>query len=147
MLDLKELRKDPLANELKLKNKLREVSLSSILSLDQKLREMKTEVDLLKGERNQASKQIGQLKQAGDDSSSLMEKVGIIGQKITQIDQEILKVEGELNHLLSGLPNIPMEDVPISHSADDNVCLKTWGEKKTSKTINPLTPVNPSKRA
>lgn len=130
MLDLKELRKDPTTTEAKLKNKVPEVSLPPIIALDEKLRTIKTEVDELKAERNKTSKQIGQLKQKGEDVSGVMKEVGAIGDKITQLDQEIHEVEEKLSHLLGGLPNIPMDDVPISPSADDNVCIKAWGEKR-----------------
>lgn len=130
MLDLKELRKDPSAAEAKLKNKVPEVSVPPILELDEKLRAQKTQVDELKAKRNQASKQIGLRKQKGEDVSEVMQEVGSIGDTIAKLDEEIHKIEATLEGLLSTLPNMPMDDVPVSLSAEDNVCIKTWGEKR-----------------
>lgn len=131
MLDLKELRKDPTATEAKLKNKVPEVSIPPIIALDEKLRALKTEVDELKAKRNGTSKQIGQLKQKGEDVSGVMKEVGAIGDQIAKLDNEIHEVQEKLESLLAILPNIPMDDIPISPSADDNVCIKTEGKKQT----------------
>ncbi len=129
MLDLKELRKDPVQAEQKLKNKLPEASLPPILALDEKLRAQKTEVDELKAKRNLTSKLIGQLKQKGQDPSSVMQEMGDIGDRIVLLDQEIVALEKKLSDLLATLPNLPMDDVPVSPNAADNVCIKEWGKK------------------
>jgi seryl-tRNA synthetase len=129
MLDLKELRKDPQGLETKLKNKVPEVSLSPVIALDEKLRALKTEVEELKSKKNHASKEIGVKKQKGEDVSKFMAEMNALGDQITIRDQEIGKVEAELNYSVAILPNVPMDDVPISPSPKDNVCIKTWGEK------------------
>lgn len=129
MLDLKELRKDPEKLEAKLKNKIPEVSLSPILALDEKLRSLKTEAEELKSKKNQASKEIGAKKQKGEDISQFMAQINAIGDKISLLDQEICKVEEDLKNTVAVLPNLPMDDVPISPSPKDNVCIKEWGQK------------------
>jgi len=130
MLDLKELRKDPLTLEKKLKNKVPEVSLSPLISLDEKLRALKTETEELKSKKNTASKEIGLKKGRGEDVSLVMAEMSALGEKISLRDQEIAKVEEELQTAVSVLPNIPMDDVPVSPSPKDNVCIKEWGEKR-----------------
>ena len=45
------------------------------------------------------------------------------------MDKEIARLEAELQNSLAVLPNIPMDDVPVSPSPKDNVCIKEWGEK------------------
>lgn len=129
MLDLKELRKDPKALEEKLKNKVPEVSLSPLLRLDEKLRALKTEAEELKSKKNHASKEIGMKKQKGEDVSGVMVEMTSLGDKIAVLDQESAKVEAELQSFVAVLPNIPMDDIPISPSPKDNVCIKSWGEK------------------
>jgi seryl-tRNA synthetase len=130
MLDLKELRKDPTGLEAKLKNKVPEVSLSPVLALDEKVRALKTEVEELKSKKNSASKEIGMKKQKGEDVSSFMSEMNALGDKISALDPEIAKAEEELKYSVSVLPNVPMDDVPISPSPKDNVCVKIWGEKR-----------------
>ncbi len=129
MLDLKELRKDPKGIEKKLKNKVPEVSLSEVVALDEKLRALKTEVEELKSKKNSASKEIGMKKQKGEDVSSFMQEMTALSDKIATRDREVAGLEEELNQSVAILPNLPMEDVPVSPSPKDNVCIKEWGEK------------------
>jgi len=130
MLDIKLIRKDPEALEAKLKNKVADVSLSPILALDEQIRSLKTEVEELKAKKNSASKELGIKKQKGEDISSFLSEMGELSEKITRFDHDISTKEAELKHAVASLPNIPMDDVPFSPSPQDNVCIKTWGEKK-----------------
>lgn len=130
MLDLKELRKDPKTVEAKLKNKVPEVTLVPVLALDEKIRAIKTEVEELKSKRNLASKEIGMKKQRGEDVSSFMQEMGDLADRIAVRDKEVGQLEGELSHQVAILPNLPMDDIPVSPSPKDNVCIKSWGEKR-----------------
>ncbi len=130
MLDLKEIRKNPKAFEEKLQTKVAEVSLSSVVSLDERIRAMKTEVEELKSRRNLASKEIGMKKQKGENVSSFMQDLGALSDQIAIRDKEAVELEAELNYQLSILPNLPMDDIPVSPSPKDNVCIKSWGKKR-----------------
>lgn len=129
MLDLKKLRQDPVEFETKLKNKLPEASLMPALALDEQIRVLKTEVEDLKAKKNHSSKEIGLKKQKGENISSFMEEMTLLAETISLRDREVAELESDLNQQLAVLPNIPMDDVPISPSAKDNVCIKTWKEK------------------
>ncbi len=130
MLDMKELRADPKRIETLLKRKVPETSLSSILSLDENLRQLKTKAEELKAKRNSASKEIGEKKRKGEDTSKIMHEVSHFGEKIALLDQELKKIEEEMAHELAILPNIPFDDIPESPHAKDNVCIKEHGQKK-----------------
>lgn len=129
MLDIKELRKNPAELEAKLRTKDSEISLSPLLEMDEKLRQLKTETEELKAMRNAHSKEIGKKKQMGEDASAALAEMSAVGEKIHKQDQEITRLESELLSSLAYFPNIPMEDVPVSPSPKDNVCIKQWGEK------------------
>lgn len=130
MLDLKELRKDPKGVQARLRNKVAEVDLSPILALDERIRALKTETEELKSKRNNSSKEIGQRKQRGEDIAAFMAELGGLADKIAAGDQEAATLENELNYQLAVLPNLPMDDIPVSPSPKDNVCVKSWGEKR-----------------
>ena len=130
MLDLKEIRKDSAAIEAKLRTKIPEISLALILKLDEKIRSLKTEVEEIKAKRNASSKEIGLRKQKGEDVSTIMAEMTSLGETVSKHDHEISHLEKELHDHLSMLPNIPMDDVPVSPSPKDNVCIKEWGEKR-----------------
>ncbi len=131
MLDIKELRKDPKTFEKKLQNKVPEANLSHLMALDEKLRAAKTEAEELKSKRNHSSKEIGQKKQKGEDVSKFMEEMNAVNDAIGVLDHKIAKMEEDFRYSLAVLPNLPMDDVPISPSPKDNVCIKEWGEKRT----------------
>lgn len=129
MLELKELRKDPQGCEAKLRTKEPETRLSPLLDVDGRLRALKTEVEELKSKRNAASKEIGAKKQAGYNMPEYMQELATLSDTISAKDKEVVELELELNRYLEVLPNFPMSDVPVSPSAADNVCIKTFGEK------------------
>jgi len=130
MIDLKELRKEPAAIERRLQTKDPEISIAPILKLDEEIRYLKTEVEELKAKRNAVSKEIGTLKQKGEDSSSLMAGIASIGDTIASHDHKIATLEAKLEETVACLPNLPMDDIPISPSPQDNVCIRMWGEKR-----------------
>ncbi len=131
MLDIRLIRKDPKEIERKLRNKDPEIRLAPILTIDDRIRSIKTEVEQLKSQRNQASKEIGEKKRQGFDTSSIMEEMGAIGDKISLLDHELVNLEKEFHYKISCLPNVPMDDVFVSPDPKDNVCIRTWGEKPT----------------
>ena len=129
MIDIKELRKDPAEIERRLKTKDPEASVARILEMDEEIRTLKTAAEELKAKRNASSKEIGALKQKGGDASSLLVEMGSIGDEISKLDQQITSLEAQLEETLACLPNLPMEEIPVSPSPKDNVCVKSWGEK------------------
>jgi seryl-tRNA synthetase len=130
MLDIKEIRKDPKGVEKKLQTKAPEASFSHILALDERIRALKTEVEDLKSKKNHSSKELGLKKQKGEDISSFMAEMTALSEKIAVRDSEVVKLEGEINYNLAVLPNLPMDDIPISPSPKDNVCVKEFGKKR-----------------
>jgi seryl-tRNA synthetase len=131
MLDLRLIRKDPAGVQAKLRTKVAEIDLSNILELDEMIRAKKTEVETLKAKRNEASEVIGKKKRAGEDATALMEEIGRFAERIHALDHEVVALEEKINDALARLPNIPMDDVPVSPDPKDNVVVRSFGEKPT----------------
>ena len=131
MLDIKLLRKDKAHLEARLKTKDPDIDLSPILALDEQIRETKMKVEELKSTRNHLSKEIGDRKRKGEDASEWMQQVSGLGDKISALDHQLAALEAELNDKLGRLPNLPVENSKISLEPKDNVCIKTFGEKRT----------------
>lgn len=129
MLDIRLIRKDPKTIQDRLCTKVPGTDLSEILALDESVRAKKTEVETLKAKRNEASEIIGRKKRSGEDCQTLVDEVALYGGRIHTLDQEITSLEEKLNYELSSLPNIPMDDVPVSPDPKDNVVVRVWGEK------------------
>jgi seryl-tRNA synthetase len=129
MIDIKLLRKDPQETQKKLQSKVGDVDLSKIIELDTQLREKKTHLENLKAKRNEVSEQIGVLKRKGEACENKMLQMSQQNQEIHALDVEVASLESALVDLLARLPNLPMEDVPVSPDPKDNVCVKSYGEK------------------
>ncbi|MBS0615776.1 MAG: serine--tRNA ligase [Verrucomicrobia bacterium] len=130
MLDIKLLRKDAKALEAKLQTKDPTVKLAPILELDEKIRLVITEGEQLQARRNALSKEIGEKKRKGEDVSAVMQEVAGLGDKVAALNHERTQLEAQLLYLLAMLPNLPSDEAKVSPDPKDNVCLKTWGQKR-----------------
>lgn len=130
MLDMKLLREKPREIEKKLQTKEPDVSLKPILDLDEAVRKLKHEVEILKAERNQSSKKIGEYKSQKKDTASLMQEVSSLGDKITALDHELKNAEEQIQNLLDVLPNIPDDNIKVAREPKENVCVKMVGKKR-----------------
>ena len=131
MIDIRLIRKNRKEIETKLRTKDSTIDLSSVVDLDEKIREMKTRVELIKAKRNEQSQLIGTMKRQGQDTSALMAEVARDADEITALDQQLGPLEEKFTLELARLPNLPMDDIKISESPQDNVMIKEFGKKKT----------------
>lgn len=129
MLDIKLIRKEREKIEAKIKTKEPDLDLSLVVELDEKIRDLKTTVEHLKALRNEKSKKVGELKQKKESADDLMKEVREIGQQIESLDHQLLDTEKKFTEALAKIPNIPADDITVSHDPKDNVVIKMWGEK------------------
>jgi len=98
------------------------------LELEQERKSVQSETERLQGERNRLSKQIGQLKQKGEDASEVMQAVAEFGGQLKENESQLGYIQTNLDELLSGVPNMPHESTPQGASEDDNVEEQKWGD-------------------
>lgn len=130
MLDIKELRKNPKLFEQKLQTKDSDIRLSKILSMDEELRSLKTKLEEFKSKKNQISKEIGMRKQKKENTDGFTKELNELEGHIAGIEVQIPSLEGALHGALASLPNLPFDEIPISPSPKDNVCVKEVGKKR-----------------
>ena len=87
-------------------------------------------VEVLKNERNTASKEIGKLKKAGENAEEKMAEVRAIGDKIAADDARLREIEARLKEIMLAIPNVPADDCPIGKSDADNPEVRKWGEPR-----------------
>jgi seryl-tRNA synthetase len=106
--------------------------LDKFAELDAERRRVIGEADMINQTRNSSSKEIGALMQAGKRDEAEAKKAEIAGLKDEQVKLEAQRDEAEsaMRELLSNLPNIPAEDVPIGADESANVEIRKWGEPK-----------------
>jgi len=130
MLDIKLLRKDPQGIEAKLKTKDPAVNLGRLIDLDARIRDVIAKVEQLQAISNARSKEIGEKKRRGEDTSELMKHASQDTANIKQYNDSRHTLEKEFLDELASLPNIPSDEAKVSPDPKDNVCIKSWGEKR-----------------
>ncbi|RAN39163.1 serine--tRNA ligase [Hyphomonas sp. GM-8P] len=82
--------------------------------------------------RNETSKLIGKAKASGDEAEfeRLRKVVADAKETIEACAEQEEAARAELNELLYGLPNLPLDDVPEGQDEETNVEQHRWGEPK-----------------
>ena len=100
-------------------------------ALEAERKTIQTRTEELQARRNSLSKQIGQLKAKGEDTSAVMNEVGGIGGELKSSAERLDAIQAELSALLMAVPNLPMDDVPVGPDENANVEVRRWGTPKT----------------
>jgi seryl-tRNA synthetase len=102
------------------------------LEADARRRELQGEADGLRGERNTASKEIGEsikagAKPDGPEVAALRARSTEIGARLKDLEAELASTEATVEDLLLRIPNPAEPDVPVG-GEEANVTIRTWGE-------------------
>lgn len=130
MLGIKDIIKDPIRIEKELQKKDPEVKIGPVVSAYEEMCRVKTTLEELRAKLNQHSKEIGEQKRAGKDTSNLMHGLSKIKEASQKAAAECAELEEKFEALISRLPNLPDSDVLVSPNPADNVCVKTFGTKR-----------------
>ena len=135
MLDIKLIRENPDLVRKNQKNRGYEPEwVDEILNLDKKWRELKQEDDKLRAERNKISEEINKAKKEKKPFDNLLKKAKEIPEKLGKNEKEENELRAKLDKLLSLIPNIQKEDVPVG-DAEKNKEVRRWGENPELKSV------------
>ncbi len=127
MLDIKLIRENPESVRQALEKRGEHAPIDTILSLDEQHRQRLHEMETLRAQRNQVSKQLGKM---AEKPPQLIADMRQLGEKIASLEIEIQRLEAELEDHLLRLPNIPADDVPVSKDSQGNIVVRSCGERK-----------------
>ena len=129
MLDIKLIREDVEGVIKKLNTRGKDFSyLRDVVVKDEERRNLITNVELLKKERNEKSKLVGELKRNKQDATEVLKSVANIGQEISEFDKKIEELDKEINWILLSTPNILHDSVPIGKDENDNPEIRKFME-------------------
>ena len=128
MLDISEIRSNPGSVAAKLAKKGFSVDFSEFLMADQTRREIIVRVEALKARKNQASAKIPLMKKEGQDVEPIFAEMKEVAEQIRLLDSELSLIEEKQQDFLSGLPNVPADDV-IAGGKENNKVISVFGEK------------------
>ena len=121
MHNIKDIRKDFNNFKDKLKNRNIDTDLDSLIGLDEQNRKLIQEKENFEMEKKNISKSKDQ---------KLFEKSKELSVKIDEINKSQLKLQKQIDNILSSIPNIPLTDVPIGQDENSNVEIEKKGEIK-----------------
>lgn len=129
MLDITLLRKDlaqVVAALEKRKSPQPYLDVARFQSLESERKTIQTRTEELQARRNSLSKQIGQLKGKGEDTTALMAEVGGLAEQLKASAERLELIQAELSQMLMSVPNLPHESVPVGADESANVELHRW---------------------
>ena len=118
MHNIKDIRNDPKKFKESLKKRFLDVDLENLLDLDQKNRKLIQEKETLEKEKKEISK---------TKNKDLFEKSKTISQKIETLEKDQKITKNKLENILSSLPNIPNDDVPVGKDENSNLEISKKG--------------------
>jgi seryl-tRNA synthetase len=129
MLDLRAVRADPerVTAALARRGGGYDVLVAQVIEADEQRRAAVTEVDRLKGVRNEASREIGERKKRGEDASESVARMRELGARIAELDAVVASADGRIRDVLLTIPNAPLDEVPDGGEEGHRV-VKTWRE-------------------
>ena len=132
MLDIKRIREDYEGVKERVEYRGKgDFGIGDVKKYDDQRRSLLAEVEEMKHRQKVVSKQIPQMKKAGEDTSEIMKEMKALSGRIKEMDGELAEVEKNLKNALLGVPNTPAEGVPFGKDDADNVELRKVGEPKT----------------
>ncbi len=103
--------------------------IAEVLACDESRRAAETAKQEFQNKRKTISKQIGQMKAKGEDSSIIEAEVRAINEDISKFDTLAEEATAKQNDLLLNIPNLPHENCPVGDSEEANPLVREWGEK------------------
>ncbi|KKP87353.1 MAG: Serine-tRNA ligase [Candidatus Roizmanbacteria bacterium GW2011_GWA2_35_8] len=102
------------------KNKNRKVDIDSILKLDDARRELIAKIQVLREERNKTSRR--------KPDEKTIARGREIKEELKKFEDRLTTNHQSLDTLLSYVPSVPLDEVPIGKDVSSNVEVKRWGK-------------------
>lgn len=128
MLDVKFLREQSEAVRERIGTRGTKIDWERFAVLDRERREALAKLERLKERKNKLSGEIGKLKKAAEDATSLMREVEEIGSAIREGEGPLGEIEKRFQNFILTIPNLPHPSVPLGSGPEDNGEARRWGE-------------------
>lgn len=134
MLDIKLIRQDPEFVKKGVKDKGNDPNLvDQIIELDLKRRNLIQEIGDIRHKKTEAENKL--IKEGKDENAlKILKEVKVF---LSEKEESLKQYELDLEKAMTQLPNLPLKDVPVGLSGEDNVVLREVG-KKPNFSFKPL---------
>ncbi len=127
MLDIRYVRENPERVKEFSKQKGYDIDVDHVLSLDEDRRELQQKADELRTERNSIADAMK--KSDGKPDQTSIDRGRVLKTELAEIEDRLRVVEEEFLVRLRAIPNAPLDMVPVGASEDENVVIRTVGDK------------------
>src|SRR5580704_1198482 len=129
MLDLSFVRANLELVEQKLRDRGQDPAalLGDFRALDQNRRERITEAENLKAQRNKLTEEVARLKKSGQDAGAVMDETRALKSRMDELEGAAHSSEEQLRAILTRIPNLTRDEVPVGKDERENVEVKRWG--------------------
>lgn len=126
MLDIKFIREKLTQVKAGIAAKQVKVDLKKLLKLDEQRRQLLTQVENLKAQKNQASKEIPKLSKK--DKAIKIKELKDLDNQTDKLQNQLKPIENEFNQLMLMIPNLPATDVKFGRGEKENEIIKKVGK-------------------
>ena len=120
MIDLIDLKENLESYKKGLSAKGCDIDLEDLLNRSAQKNAIQAELDQLKSQKNNLSKEIGALTAKGEDIQKLKGESENLNKKIDSLQSEFDLLKSDLDLIILQIPNLPDKDVPIGQNESDN---------------------------
>jgi seryl-tRNA synthetase len=124
MLDIQIIRDNPEIVAEKAKQKGYDIDIRRLIELDTERRTRLTQIEELRRRRND---QAAELKK-GKPSEEQIAAGKQLKEEIANLETDLKTIEEQFEPLWKSVPNMPLDEVPVGATEDENVEIRKWGE-------------------
>jgi seryl-tRNA synthetase len=126
MLDIQFIRDNPQLVQEKSKQKGYDVDIQQLLGFDSERKLLLAETEDLRHQRNE----LAAASQGGKPTDEQVSRGREIKEQLADLEHKLSSIDQEYSALLKQVPNMPLDDVPLGASEEENVVAKEVGVKK-----------------
>jgi seryl-tRNA synthetase len=84
-------------------------------------------IEQLRHRRNVVSDEIAALKKNGHDAQAMVLEMRTVGERVKSLEKELAVHEETIASIMTAIPNIPHDSVPVGKDENDNTLIRTHG--------------------
>ena len=133
MIDIKLIRENKDLVKENIKKKFQDEKLplvDKVYDMDIEVRNVQTSVDNMKAEKNQLSKEIGNLMREGkkDEAEAIKAKINTLNETIEEDENKKVELDKQIKDIMMVIPNIIDASVPVGKDDSENVEVEKFGD-------------------
>ncbi|MCA9326173.1 serine--tRNA ligase [Candidatus Saccharibacteria bacterium] len=125
MLDIQLIRDDPEGVKTKALQKGYDIDITKLVQLDEQRRQQLSDIEKLRAERNELTAATKGQK----PSEEQIARGKDLRNQVQQLEEALAQTDQDYWPLLKSVPNMPLPEVPVGATEEENVVARTWGQK------------------